>query len=97
MMNEKQIDFYQVQLNIMSLNLISIKQSINKARNIKASLDWDSIDESLAKYAKISQLIYRIDALENMFKDMDAYLGRKNEKVCNQINNIDNILVELGE
>ena len=97
MMNEKQIDFYQVQLNIMSLNLVSIRQSINKARNIKASLDWDSIDESLAKYAKISQLIYRIDALENMFKDMDAYLGRKNEKVCNQINNIDNILEELGE
>lgn len=97
MMNEKQIDFYQVQLNIMSLNLISIKQSINKARNIKASLDWDSIDESLAKYAKISQLIYRIDALENVFKDMDAYLGRKNEIVCNHINNIDNILEELGE
>ena len=95
-MNEKQIDFYQVQLNIMSLNLVSIKQSINKARNIKASLNWDS-DESLAKHTKIAQLIYRIDALENMFKDMDAYLGRKNEKVCNQINNIDNILEELGE
>ena len=96
MMNEKQIDSYQVQLNIMSLNLVSIKQSINKARNIKASLDWDS-DESLAKPAKIAQLIYRIDALENMFKDMDAYLGRKNEIVCNHINNIDNILEELGE
>ena len=90
MMNEKKIDFYQVQLNIMSLNLISIKQSINKARNIKANLDWDSI-------AKISQLIYRIDALENVFKDMDAYLGRKNEIVGNHINNIDNILEELGE
>ena len=96
MMNEKQIDFYQVQLNIMSLNLVSIKQSINKARNIKASLNWDS-DESLAKHTKIAQLIYRIDALENMFKDMDAYLGRKNEIVCNHINNIDNILEELGE
>ena len=96
MMNEKQIDFYQVQLNIMSLNLVSIRQSINKARNIKASLDWDS-DESLAKHAKIAQLIYRIDALEKMFKDMDDYLGRKNEIVCNHINNIDNILEELGE
>lgn len=96
MMNEKQIDFYQVQLNIMSLNLMSIRQSINKARNIKASLDWDS-DESLAKHAKIAQLIYRIDALENMFKDMDAYLGRKNKIVGNHINNIDNILEELGE
>lgn len=96
MMNEKQIDFYQVQLNIMSLNLISIKQSINEARNIKASLDWDS-DESLAKHAKIAQLIYRIDALENIFKDMDAYLERKNEIVCNHINNIYDILDELGE
>ena len=97
MMNEKQINSYQVQLNIMSLNLVSIRQSINEARNIKASLDWDSIDESLAKYAKIAQLIYKIDALENMFKDMDAYLGRKNEIVGNHINYIDNILEELGE
>lgn len=96
MMNEKQIDFYQIQLNIMSLNLTSVKQSINEARNIKASLDWDS-DESLAKHAKIAQLIYRIDALENIFKDMDAYLGRKNEIVCNHINNIYDILEELGE
>lgn len=96
MMNEKQIDFYQVQLNIMSLNLVSIKQSINKVRNIKVSLDWDS-DESLAKPAKIAQLIYRIDVVENMLKDMDAYLGRKNDIVCNHINYIDNILEELGE